>query len=104
MDLDGRVISAEIADITFTNIYAPTGNQGKSVRQALFKGTIPAHILSSKVPSIVFGDFNAVNEEQYRAHSISKERIDRVMSDLIVSMELSNIYRVLRGLEEGHTL
>lgn len=52
---------------------------------------------------MVFGDLNAVNEEEDRAQSTSKERIDRAMADFIVAMDLSDVWRVLKGLEQGHT-
>ena len=104
---DGRLISIGVSDVTYIGLYAPSGSSGKKERNELFKTTIPVYFLASKNPTVLMGDFNAVENLTDRRQNLCQPTYilyDQIaLREMIRVLELKDAWRVLRPSESGFT-
>ncbi|KZS08249.1 Uncharacterized protein APZ42_027841 [Daphnia magna] len=71
LEPDGRLISIDVKCFTFINIYAQSGKQAKNERNNFLRQTLPAYSVTTRLPFVLMGDFNCVDDIQDRAYIIS---------------------------------
>ncbi|KZS00596.1 Uncharacterized protein APZ42_003050, partial [Daphnia magna] len=64
LEPDGRLISIDVKCFTFTNIYDPLGKQVKNERNNFLRQTVPAYSVTTRLPFVLMGDFNCVDDIQ----------------------------------------
>ena len=105
-DPDGRLISMDIGTITFISIYAPSGRGERESRNEFFRQTIPAYGVSSRLPLVIVGDFNCIENTNDRTSTVVTSRskvINRSLTEMVAGLELVDIWLRLRPNESGHT-
>lgn len=96
----GRAISVEILDVTFINVYAPSGNNYRSLRATFFKEEI-IYLLRKDPKNLVFGgDFNCVinSKDQVPNFNFSSE-----LKHLITGLKLKDAWEVLNPTTVEYT-
>ena len=102
LEPEGRLIRATINSMVFVIIYAPSGKVNREDRQIFFSRTLPAYAALIKEPVTIMGDFNAVDLASDRQQQ-SSARVDRGFVKVIKSLELTDVWRMLRPDDAGHT-
>ncbi|KAI9556012.1 hypothetical protein GHT06_018573 [Daphnia sinensis] len=72
LDPDGRLMSIDLNSFTVINIYAPSGKQAKEERNNFLRRTIPAYASTTRLPLVLIGDFNCVDDIQDRKQTKSQ--------------------------------
>ena len=93
-DPDGRLISMDIGPITFISIYAPSGRSGREARNEFFRQTIPAYGVSSRLPLVIVGDFNCIENTNDRTSTVVTPRskiINRTLTEMVAGLELVDV-------------
>ncbi|XP_045027946.1 uncharacterized protein LOC123471107 [Daphnia magna] len=67
LEPDGRLISIDVKCFTFINIYAPSGSHVKTERNNFLSQTVPAYTITTRLPFVLMGDFNCVDDIQDKA-------------------------------------
>jgi len=80
LDPDGRLISFDLGSFTFINIYAPSGKQAKEERNNFLRHTVPAYALTSRLPLVLIGEFNCVDDIQDRSQNKSHSHPSQIVN------------------------
>ena len=103
----GRLISIEVNGVTYIGVYAPSGCAKRLERREFFSSTVPAYYLASKQPTILMGDFNAVEEAHDRRGNSSQPTIrasdQTTIKELIRILNLKDIWKKLKPNLSGFT-
>ena len=101
---EGRIIRADVGDMTVINIYASVGSDKREERAHFFREILPAYITSAKYPIILFGDLNAVEEVADKTRKANASAlVCKALVDLISAFRLVDVWYKLKGAEKGHT-
>lgn len=105
---EGRLISLETQGITYTCIYAPSGEGNKLARDKFFRFTIPAYCATVKTRLVILGDFNAVEEICERQSIKNKESLEKkshiaALRELVNALDLKDAWKAIRKNEPGWT-
>ncbi|KZS08465.1 Uncharacterized protein APZ42_027533 [Daphnia magna] len=107
LDPDGRLISIDFNSFTVINIYAPSGKQAKEERNNFLRRTIPAYASTTRLPLVLIGDFNCVDDiedrKQTKSQSYPSKIINLALKEMIEGLELIDIWKKLKKTEPGHT-
>jgi exonuclease III len=101
---EGRVITATINNVTFTNVYAPAGRHWKAERNVFFQTILPPFIPRTG-PFLLMGDFNAVENSGDRAaySGVVRESTCKSLLDLTTGFQLVDCWKKLKPNDPGHT-
>jgi exonuclease III len=107
LDPDGRLIAIDVGPVTLINIYAPSGARCKEERNEFFRKTVPAYAVASKLPLILMGDFNSVENLSDRSE-VNKpcnpsKRTSPALVEMIQGLELVDMWLELEPDDPGHT-
>lgn len=98
--LDSRLISLLIGEVTFVNVYAPSGSQNRNNRESFFNSIVPFYLRTSNY--VVFGgDFNCVVNERDATGSGSQSP---TLKRLMTSMKLTDSWTELNGTRVEYSL
>jgi len=106
LEPEGRLISVNIGSFTLINVYGVSGQNHKEERNIFFRKTLPAYAIASKLPKIIIGDFNCINEGADRISANgTKQRntICKGLVDVIKGFDFVDIWSKLRQNDKGHT-
>ncbi|KAI9550784.1 hypothetical protein GHT06_007138 [Daphnia sinensis] len=107
LDPDGRLMSIDLNSFTVINIYAPSGKQAKEERNNFLRRTIPAYASTTRLPLVLIGDFNCVDDiqdrKQTKSQSCPSKIINLALKEMIEGLELIDIWKKLKKTEPGHT-
>jgi len=108
LDPDGRLISVDVGSFSFMTVYAPSGRGAAEDRNDFLRRTIPAYASTSKLPLILVGDFNCVDElrdrtTQPNAQTRPSRLINLPLTEMTSGLELVDIWKKLKPSESGHT-
>ncbi|XP_045032605.1 uncharacterized protein LOC123474456 [Daphnia magna] len=101
LEPDGRLISIDVKCFTFINIYAPSGKQAKNERNTFLRQTVPAYSVTARLPFVLMGDFNCVDDIQDRANTHDHQS---VQTTLTCNLDHPNRSRSSAGLWKLNTL
>ena len=105
LEPDGRLISIDVGEFTFINIYAPSGTIAIQERNSFLRKTLPAYAITTNLPLVIVGDFNCIDDALDR--SVSKTSPSRTKSlaliELISGLELVDMWKKLRPRDLGHS-
>ena len=75
MDTEGRIIKFDIENITFCNVYLPSGNDASTnlKRENYIAETLPALLLNSQNIGLIGGDWNCITEKQDATRNVSSK-------------------------------
>ncbi len=104
-EAEGRVLTLEIEDITFVNIYAPAGKTQKEERNSFYQSTLPSFIPMDRSSTILFGDFNAVDNITDRMSNTGarNESVCKSLVTLTSSFDLVDCWKRLHPEHLGHS-
>ncbi|KZS09728.1 Uncharacterized protein APZ42_025979 [Daphnia magna] len=81
--------------------------QAKEERNNFLRRTIPAYASTTRLPLVLIGDFNCVDDIQDRKQTISQycpsKVINLALKEMIEGLELIDILKKLKKTEPGHT-
>lgn len=102
---EGRILCVKIENINFVNIYAPAGSHWKEERNVFFQTTLPPFIQTCKSPTLLFGDFNAVDStlDRTSGSNNSRESVCKALINLVNSLKLTDMWKRLQPGLPGHT-
>ncbi|KZR96465.1 Uncharacterized protein APZ42_009177, partial [Daphnia magna] len=107
LEPDGRLISIDVKCFTFINIYAPSGKQAKNERNTFLRQTVPAYSVTARLPFVLMGDFNCVDDIQDRANTqslpIPSNVVSYALKEMVTGFDLVDIWKKLNHSEPGHT-
>ncbi|XP_045034562.1 uncharacterized protein LOC116930487 [Daphnia magna] len=107
LEPDGRLISIDLECFTFINIYAPSGSHVKTGRNNFLRQTVPAYTITTRLPFVLMGDFNCVDDIQDKASSDSFTSQSNIASyalkEMVTGLDLVDIWKKLNKSEPGHT-
>ena len=65
LDTQGRVLVFDIGNVTFSNVYLPSGNDPimRNMRETYLSEILPQLLINSKVEGLVGGDWNCIISE-----------------------------------------
>lgn len=91
LEPDGRLIAIDIGPFTIINIYAPPGMKFKGERDEFFRKIFPSYASTTKLPLIVFGDFNCIDDvndlSKSKKQSNSTKKLSRSLIEMIAGFE-----------------
>ncbi|KZS02577.1 Uncharacterized protein APZ42_000330, partial [Daphnia magna] len=100
-------ISIDVKCFTFINIYAPSGSHVKTERNNFLRQTVPAYTITTRLPFVLMGDFNCVDDIQDKACSDSFSSQSNIISyalkEMVTGLDLVDIWKKLNKSEPGHT-
>ena len=107
LEPDGRLISVDVGPFTFINIYAHSGTTRRAERSTLFLKTIPAYAATSRLPIVMVGDFNCIDDANDRSQTQNPTsttiHLDSALSELVSGLDLVDVWKRLRPSDKGHT-
>ncbi|KZS00285.1 Uncharacterized protein APZ42_003474, partial [Daphnia magna] len=107
LEPDGRLIAIAVKCFTFINIYAPSGKQSKNERNTFLRQTVPAYSVTTRLPFVLMGDFNCVDDIQDRANTqslpIPSNVVSYALMEMVTGLNLVYIWKALKHSEPGHT-
>lgn len=80
LDPDGRLISIDFNSFTVINIYVPSGKQAKEERNNFLRHTFPAYASTTRLPLVLIGDFNCVDDIQDRKQTKSQSCPSKIIN------------------------
>ncbi len=105
LDPDGRLISIDVGEFTFINIYAPSVTIAIQEQNSFRRKTLPANAITTNLPLVIVGYFNCIDDALDR--SVSKTSPSRTKSlaliELISGLELVDTWKKLRPRDLGHS-
>ena len=95
-DTDGRVISFNIDNITFSNFYMPSGNDQtmRNKRENYFAEIIPQLLINSKTNGCAGGDFNCIINKR-DATKNQENKMSPSLKKLVKTFSWEDSYRIL---------
>ena len=95
-DTDGRVICFDIKNVTFCNVYLPSGNDSsiRDSRENFSSSTIPNMLVNRKESGCVGGDWNCVISEK-DATSNASQKMSSSLKSLVAAFKLKDSYRII---------
>ncbi|KZR99249.1 Uncharacterized protein APZ42_004955 [Daphnia magna] len=107
LEPDGRLISIDVKCFTFINIYAPSGKQAKNERNNFLCQTVPAYSVATRLPFVLMGDFNRVDDIQDRANipplPVPCSVVSYASKEMVTGLDLVDIWKKLNHCKPGHT-
>ncbi|KAI9550800.1 hypothetical protein GHT06_007251 [Daphnia sinensis] len=107
LEPDGRLISIDVKCFTFINIYAPSGKQAKNERNNFLRQTVPAYSVTTRLPFVLMGDFNCVDNIQDRANiqslPVPSSVVSYALKEMVTGLDLVDIWEKLNNSDPGHT-
>lgn len=104
---EGRLISADICNVTYICVYAPSGYAAREDRNDFFRKTVPAYFLGSKKPAVLLGDFNAVEESSDRrgntTQPVNRTADNLAIREMVRVLTLKDAWKKLKPREAGFT-
>ena len=92
--------------MALVSLYAPSGRAYRDERTTFFRQLVPAFLSAVKLPLILMGDFNAVDDVTDRIR-LSGTRpstpVDHALGALTAGLELVDVWKALRPRDLGHT-
>ena len=104
---EGRLISADICNVTYICVYAPSGNGASKDRNSFFRITVPAYFLGRKTPTVLLGDFNSVEETSDRrgntAKPVNRTTDTLAIREMVRVLDLTDVWKKLKPRQIGYT-
>ena len=92
----GRLLFIKINDnMSFINIYAPSGNDNKYARKTLYNETLPRNLQLRRLQPILIGDFNCVISEKDVIQNFSQKK-STALALLVNTFDYTDCYRHLQ--------
>ena len=96
----GRGMAARLGNTTIVNLYAPSGNQGRTARHEFFSIGITPLLASTNGQIIIGGDLNCTLKKE---ESTGKRPPCTTLISLMSSLHLKDIWRIKHPEKEGFT-
>ena len=96
LDTQGRVIVFDIGDVTFANVYLPSGNDTvmRNLREEYISLSIPQLLINRKENGCIGGDWNCITEDIDASKNPSQKRSPS-LKRVINTFSWSDNYRLL---------
>ena len=105
MDTGGRVIKFDLENITFCNIYLPSGNSAnaRSSRENYLSETLPSILINSQDNGCIGGDWNCISSNLDATNNVSS-KMSPSLKKLIKNFSWVDSFRSLhpQDLEYSH--
>ena len=93
----GRLLQLKVDEfLTFINIYAPSGSQGRAARRTMFTETLLRNLKPRHSQPILLGDFNCVLDRKDTLGNFENKNCP-ALSELVRLFSYSDIFRILHG-------
>ena len=105
-DGEGRIIKCKIEGMNLVNIYAPSGREKRVERSTFFQERIPPYLIHKRNPTILVGDFNAVEHENDVKLKTRKRRskiTNKQLKELIEAFQMKDLWLTKGGKRSAHT-
>ena len=86
LETEGRLISIDIKYFTLINIGAPSGTLVKDERNNFLRQTVPTYTINTRLPFVLIGDFNYVDDIQDKSKTQSLPVKPNVINDAVKEM------------------
>ena len=96
LDTNGRIITFDIENVTFCNVYLHSGNDRimRSNRETYFAETIPQLLVNSKPSGCIAGDFNCITDKKDATRN-QENKISPSLKRLIKTFSWTDSFRKL---------
>ena len=92
----GRLLFIKISDnLSFINVYGPSGNNQKFARKVLFNETLPRNLQLRNLQPILIGDFNCITSEKDCEQYFSQKK-STDLALLVNTFNYTDIFRFLK--------
>ena len=100
---DGRIIITKLNELSFVNVYAPSGCLHIKTRKDFYRTVIVPYLSGSK-QTVMLGDFNAVTRKiDRRENDIITGKPSEELKDIISAFNFIDVWVNHKASEEGHT-
>ena len=103
LDTEGRTIVFDIENVTFSNVYLPSGNnqEMKNSRENYAAQLIPQLLINCKDTGIIGGDWNCITSENDATRNQSQKMSKSLKRLPSVGRTASDIYILILRLSQG---
>ena len=98
----GRLLFVRLENISFVNIYAPSGANKKHERNIMFSETLFRNLSVKSLLPVIVGDFNCILSAKDTTANF-ESKVSKPLEDLVKTLNLSDAFRKLHPDSEEYT-
>jgi hypothetical protein len=92
------LISIDVRQFTFSNIYAPSGTIAIQKRKSFLRKTLPSYAITTNLPLVIVDDFNSIDDPLDRSMSKTSpsKTKDLALLEIIYGLEHVGMWKKLK--------